>query len=263
MTDLRRPQQGIELAALETSARGALPGSVPSGSSRAPARRRGGIFAGGTEGNERLTVQAGALLFVGLAVLGVTIVRIGQLTWLHLFLGLLLLGPVALKLSATGYRFLRYYSGDREYGRKGPPFLPLRVLAPVVVASTLGVFATGVVLLAVGPNRRDPWMLLHKASFIVWVGATALHVLGHLPEMRRGLLAQGSTRAEVFAAAGAGLERERPSRISIAGYRLAARFAGGPARGASLALALGAGLILALALTGHFDPWLHYRSHDR
>jgi hypothetical protein len=36
--------------------------------------------------------------------LGITIVRIGQLIWLHLFLGLLLLGPVGAKLASTGYR---------------------------------------------------------------------------------------------------------------------------------------------------------------
>ena len=60
-------------------------------------------------------MQAGALLFVLLAVLGVTILRIGQLMWLHLFLGLLLIGPLALKLASTGYRFARYYTGQPSY----------------------------------------------------------------------------------------------------------------------------------------------------
>jgi len=252
----------MELTALDASAGRSLPASGPgiAPERTASERPRRSLFGGGTEGNERLTVQTGALLFVLLAVLGVTIVRIGQLTWLHLFLGLLLIGPLALKLASTGYRFARYYSGEREYRLKGPPALPLRLLGPVVVGSTLGVFATGVVLLAVGPSHRDPWMLLHKASFIVWVGATALHVLGHLPEMRRGLLANGSTRAEVMAVAGAG--EERPSRVSIAGYRLAGRLAGGPGRAVSILLALAAGLILALMLTGHFGPWLHYHRQD-
>src|SRR5690242_12731571 len=77
--------------------------------------------SGGTEGNERLTVQAGAVLFVLLAVLGVTIALIGRLLWLHLFLGLLLIGPLAVKLASTGYRFARYYLGDGAYVRKGPP----------------------------------------------------------------------------------------------------------------------------------------------
>ena len=77
------------------------------------------LSTGGTGGNELLTVQIGAVLFVGLAVLGVTIVRIGQLTWLHLFLGLLLIGPVVLKMSSTGYRFARYYTGDAAYRAQG------------------------------------------------------------------------------------------------------------------------------------------------
>ena len=52
--------------------------------------RRGRPFlGGGIDGNERLTAVAGVLLLVLFAVIGVTIIRIGQLLWLHLFLGLL------------------------------------------------------------------------------------------------------------------------------------------------------------------------------
>ena len=56
---------------------------------------RGRLFGGGTSGNERLTAATGALLLVLLAALGVTIVRIGGLLNEHMFLGMLLLGPVA------------------------------------------------------------------------------------------------------------------------------------------------------------------------
>ena len=68
-----------------------------------------------------MTTVTGVLLIVLLAVLGVTIVRIGQLTWLHLFLGLLLIGPVALKLATTGYRFVRYYAHNPRYVDRGRP----------------------------------------------------------------------------------------------------------------------------------------------
>ncbi len=173
------------------------------------ARMGGTAFAGGTGGNERLTVQTGALLFAGLAVLGVTILRIGQLTWLHLFLGLLLIGPVGLKLASTGYRFARYYSHDPAYRRKGPPALPLRLLAPLLVLSTLGVFATGVLLLLLGPSSRSDWMLPHKVFFFVWLAVTAVHVLGHLPEMRHGLLGARRTRNEVLAVAPHAAARRR------------------------------------------------------
>ncbi|MFZ0042194.1 MAG: hypothetical protein WAK93_12870, partial [Solirubrobacteraceae bacterium] len=145
------------------------------------------LIAGGTDGNERLTVVTGLLLIVLLAVLGVTIIRIGQLLWLHLFLGLLLIGPVALKLASTGYRFFRYYTSDAAYRRKGPPAPALRVLGPIVVLTTAAVFATGVLLLILGPSSRQPWVLIHKVSFIAWIVFTVLHVLGHLPEIGRYL----------------------------------------------------------------------------
>ena len=39
----------------------------------------------------------------------------------HMFIGLVLIGPVALKLASTGYRFVRYYTGAPVYVAKGPP----------------------------------------------------------------------------------------------------------------------------------------------
>jgi hypothetical protein len=222
------------------------------------------LRAGGTDGNERLTVQIGAVLLLGLAVLGVTIVRIGQLTWLHLFLGLLLVGPVLLKMASTGYRFTRYYSKDPAYLRKGPPPLPLRLLGPLVVLSTVAVFATGIVLLLLGPSSRSTWLLLHKVAFFVWLAATALHVLGHLPEIRHGLIGGRRERAEILAAAsGAPAQPRRPSsRIALAGYSLAARMPGTAGRGLSLAAGLAGGLVLALALIPDFGAWVHYHHHS-
>src|SRR5690242_11373572 len=130
---------------------------------------RARLLGGGVDGNGWITTATGVVLIVLLAVLGVTIVLIGQLTWLHLFLGLLLLGPVALKLASTGYRFVRYYTHDRRYVDRGPPIWPLRSIAPVVVATTAIVFASGIVLLFLGPRDRGPWQSVHKVSFIVWL----------------------------------------------------------------------------------------------
>ena len=61
------------------------------------------------------------ILHFRILVIGVTILRIGQLISVHLFVGFLLVGPVSLKLASTGYRFVRYYSGERTYRRKRPP----------------------------------------------------------------------------------------------------------------------------------------------
>jgi hypothetical protein len=206
------------------------------------------LTAGGPEGNERLTVLTGLVLIVLLAVLGVTIVRIGQLLWLHLFLGLVLLGPIVLKLLSTGYRFVRYYTSDPDYRRKGPPATALRILGPVVVILTAVVFATGIVLLLLGRSSRGPFVLLHKVSFIVWIVATAVHVLGHLPEITTLVGTARVARAEMQALDSTGTE---------SGSLLPAHLPGGAGRAISIGTALVAGLVLALALVPQFAAWTH------
>jgi hypothetical protein len=197
-------------------------------------RRTRSWRGGGTEGNERLTTLTGLLLIGLLAVLGVTIIRIGQLLWLHLFLGLVLIGPLALKLASTGYRFIRYYTHDAAYRRKGPPAAALRALAPLVVLFTVLVFATGVALLLLGRSSRDPWLLLHKITFIVWIAVTAIHVLGHMPEILRLLSNARTTRRELIPG----------SPLPGAGGRRSALGAG-----------VLAGLVLAVALLGQYSAW--------
>ncbi len=145
------------------------------------------LFGGGTDGNEQLTAVTAVILLVLFAVLGVTIVFIGQLLWLHLFLGVLLVGPVAVKMASTGYRFVRYYTSNAAYRRKGPPHPLMRLLGPFVVLSTVGVFLTGLVLLIDGPSAGALIRFLHKATFIAWLGAVGIHVLWHLIELPHSL----------------------------------------------------------------------------
>lgn len=214
-----------------------------------PQVRAPDLLAGGTDGNERLTTQTGAILILLLAVLGVTILRIGQLMWVHLFVGLLLIGPLALKLASTGYRFARYYTHEPRYRRKGPPPPILRLMAPLLVLMTLLVFASGVALLLIGPSSRGLLLLLHKASFIAWLGLAALHVLGHLPELQRTFLPDRELRGAVFASIAGAEASTEPSGPAPAG---------GGGRAISLAGALAAGLALALVLIPQYGPWLHY-----
>jgi hypothetical protein len=200
------------------------------------------LTGGGVIGNERLTAINGVLLIALLAALGVTIVRIRPLIDEHLFLGLLLLAPVALKLASTGYRFTRYYTRDPSYRKRGTPPLILRVLGPLVVLSTVSVFATGVLLLAEGPGASSTLRTLHKVSFIVWVAVTGIHVLGHLPDLARILLIRRGERYEY--------------------NRLAAGQLG---RTIALSGAIVAGLVLAIVLIPHFGDWSHFESlrhHD-
>jgi hypothetical protein len=190
------------------------------------------LFAGGTAGNEQLTAATGALLVVLLAALGVTILRIRPLLGAHMFIGLLLMPPVLLKMASTGYRFVRYHTGSPSYRRKGPPAATLRMLAPAVVLSTVVVFATGVALLVLGPSSRGSLLAIHKASFLLWLGLTAIHVLGHLPELPRALKAGNE-------------------------HGTALRPAGGAGRLLSLGGVLVAGLVLAVLYIPQFTPWLH------
>ena len=134
----------------------------------------------GPESNARLTGSTAAVIFVLLAVEGLTVLRVRSLLTPHVFIGMLLVPPILLKMGSTFWRFGRYYLGAPEYRRKGPPPLALRLLGPIVVVLTVSVFATGIVLLLGPVSVRSQMLLLHKATFIVWLGAMALHVLGHL-----------------------------------------------------------------------------------
>ena len=184
---------------------------------------------GGPEGNERLTAMTGTVLLVLLLVECYTVLRIGRLLTLHVFLGMLLLGPVALKAGSVLYRFVRYYTHDEPYRRKGPPAPLLRVIGPIVMLLTACVFGSGIMLAVTGPSYNGPgdWLEIHRLSFIAWCFFITIHVLAYVPRLPRLLAAE----------AGAG--------------RRAMRVLGG--RGARLALLLAsllAGLVIAL-LTVH------------
>ncbi len=183
---------------------------------------------GGAEGNARLTSLAGGLLVALLAVEGTTLLFMGSLLSVHVFVGMLLIGPVALKLAATGYRFARYYTGGSEYVESGPPLPLMRVVvAPVLVFSTLTLLGSGVALI-VAPSRGLV-LGLHKASFIVWSGAFGIHLLVYGLRAGRHLLAE-----------------------------LGARPAGGRAlRLTLLAVALAAGIAIAVVTLPLASPWLH------
>ena len=186
----------------------------------------------GVAGNGRLTGAVAVALLVLLAAEGMTVPFIGQLLGPHIFIGMLLLGPVALKLASTGYRFARYYTGSPAYAAKGPPPLGLRVLAPGVVLTTLVLFGTGIALLFAGPPSNT-LKFAHKAAFIAWFGLMAIHVLGHLLEL--------------------------PS-LTLPDWRRAgpaqARLAGAGTRALALAGSIVAGLVIALLTIPSAGAWL-------
>lgn len=182
----------------------------------------------GVVSNERLTALAGVVLLIGFAVEGATLLRLGRLLTLHFFVGLLLIGPVVLKIASTVYRIARYYTGAAPYVRRGPPPLLLRLLGPLVVATSLTVLGTGVALALAGPDQ-GPWLFLHKASFVCWFGVMTLHVLAHIGRLPRVLLS--------------------PER------RPAFRLTGGAVRWLLVAASLACGLVIALLAVHLAGPW--------
>lgn len=143
-------------------------------------RERSAAALDGVSWNARLTALTGALLVVLLAALGVTILSIENLLPAHFLIGFLLIPPLALKLASTGYRLMRYYTGDPSYRAVGPPAPFLRFLGPFVVVSTVVVFATGLELWFFGLRFGSIWVEAHKLSFMAWGVITGVHVLAHL-----------------------------------------------------------------------------------
>lgn len=193
------------------------------------------------ESNARLTGTAAAILLVLLAAEGATVLSTRRLLTPHVFIGMLLIPPIAVKIGSTMWRFARYYRGDAAYRRKGPPHWVLRVLGPFVVVLTVVLFASGIVVLVGPTSLHNQALFVHKASFVLWFGTMVIHVLGHLRDTARL----------------APLDLVRRNRRVIRG-------AG--AREGLLAASLVVGVVVALAMVGpasryHVQPRSHHHEH--
>jgi len=143
------------------------------------------LSVGGSGGNEQLTAVVATLLLVLLAIEGATLLDLGSLLTVHAFVGMLIVPVVALKLGSTSWRMLRYYLRGEDYVERGPPHVLLRALvAPIAVIATTVLLVTGVALLSLD-QVAGTLVTLHKASFVVWLGAMGVHVLVHLPALTR------------------------------------------------------------------------------
>jgi hypothetical protein len=192
------------------------------------------VPTGGPDGNERLTATIG-LVLVGLLVTeAATTLALHDFLSVHIFLGLLLLPIIAVKLASTGWRFVRYYTRNAQYRLKGPPRLVLRALAPLLIASTVVLFGTGVAFLVVG---RGGGLLLsvHAASFVVWGVLVAVHTLAYLHRVTVDGLADWRPRAH--------------------------RLAGAALRRSVVVATLVAGVLVGLATYSVQSGWLAHRHH--
>jgi hypothetical protein len=103
---------------------------------------------------------------------------------------------------------------------------------------TACVFGSGVILAFVGPSARQPWLQVHKVTFILWFGAMAIHVLAYVPRVPRHLYAEARGAARRDNAA--------PALRALGG------------RGVRLSLlvaSLAAGLVIALLTVHLAGPW--------
>jgi hypothetical protein len=102
---------------------------------------------------------------------------------------------VLLKLASTGYRAVRYYAGTGRYRQAGPPRPFLRLLAPVLVVSTVVLFLSGVVMW-VDHSRAGLWSTLHTDAAVVFCAVVAIHLLAYLPGAWRTARAARSGRED-------------------------------------------------------------------
>lgn len=182
--------------------------------------------------NSRLTALSGVLLLGLFAAEIVTdILGVRNVLTAHVVIGLMLTPPTLVKVGSTGWRMVKYYSGDPDYRRRGAPPLHLRILGPILVVLTIVLLASGI-LAYVGPHALHGAALgAHKVSFYLWLVALVCHVVPHFIE------------AVQLAAA------------DLLG-RIGVRVPGAVTRRVILLGALAVGTVLAFALSGQAGPYL-------
>ena len=191
------------------------------------------------DGNERLTAVVGLVLIVlTIAELATNVLGLHQLLSVHVFIGLVLIPPVLLKLTSTGWRFARYYTGSKPYTAKGAPELPMRLLAPLLVAATVVLFASGVAMGILHGQSLSIARHLHGPASAVWMILVGVHVLVYL---KRALI---SSKEDIVPA----------SRAAVPGARR---------RTYLLAFAIVAGVVVGVATLPVNHRWLHLsHNHD-
>ncbi|HMA37766.1 MAG TPA: hypothetical protein VKY74_25155 [Chloroflexia bacterium] len=184
-------------------------------------------------GNERLTALAGAVLLVLIVAEVATVPRIRGLISLHIFVGVMLAGPLAVKTASTGWRFIRYYTRNPAYRHKGPPSPFLRVLAPLLLIATLVEIGSGIALVSTRPGSVGALLAVHHAGFLVFTVLVIIHGLAYIRRVP-GLIASDWRHDR---------EQQAPGRTQRVAVNLAA-------------LLLGA--LAALLVLPAFDAWIHW-----
>jgi hypothetical protein len=149
-----------------------------------------------------------------------------------------LIPPVLLKLASTGWRFARYYSHNENYLLRGAPQIGMRLLAPLLVAATVVLFASGVAMGIVHGQALTVARRLHGPASVVWIVLVGVHVLVYL---KRALVSS--------------LEDANPSSRPTA--------PGASARIYALTTAVVAGIAIGVATVPAQHHWVNLRRDQR
>ena len=154
----------------------------------------------GVAGNTRLTSLVATTLLVLLvlqvasavvfALLSYNVAALGGPVYdvvrpVHFLVGFLLMPLIAIKLGSTGYRFGRYYTRNRAYHEAGPPRPVPRLIAPILIASAVILFGSGVEMWSFRNQFGYAWTAIHNTSAFVFVVALSIHVIVHVREANR------------------------------------------------------------------------------
>jgi molybdopterin-dependent oxidoreductase-like protein protein len=177
----------------------------------APAPADGGeprghtVPTAGVGGNARLTAMTGLLLLALLVLeiasaaffflLAANLAALGGPAYdvirpVHFFVGFLLMPLVAIKLVSTGYRFGRYYLRAHAYHEAGPPRPVPRIIAPVLIGSSVTLFGSGVEMWSFRNQFGYAWTAIHNTSAVVFTATLAVHIAVHVREAHRNAAAE-------------------------------------------------------------------------
>ena len=144
--------------------------------------------------------MTGAVLLVLFVAECLTLLNIGNLLTLHVFLGMLLLGPVGLKVGSTLWRFTQvlHRLGGLRAERARPAPLQ-RATGPFVILTTVAVLGTGIMLVVEGPGNGS-WGRLHHLSFFLWAAVIVIHLASYVPKLPRMLSGRADHARRLLAA---------------------------------------------------------------
>ncbi|MBV9418100.1 MAG: hypothetical protein JO363_24160 [Solirubrobacterales bacterium] len=185
------------------------------------------------EANARLTGTTGIVILILLTAELVTVVLgAASVLSLHVVIGLILVPPILVKLASTTWRMVTYYLGAPAYKHRGPPPTLARILGPLLSLAIAALLISGGALI-LGPSPLHKTALqVHKVSFYLALLLILAHLAMHLTKAIRL-----TARDWVNRRGAALVTRARWTAV-----------------GGSVLL----GALLALALAGHAEPYLHH-----